>query len=157
MSFDPPLLRRATAADQDLLLGMTARLAAFPVPPWRTADEIAAADHPIVRRALKEPSPDTLIMVAEAPPGPPAGYIMVTTDTDYFTGERHGYVEILAVAETAVGRGLGRVLLQCAEDWGRQRGYTQIALNVFAANTNARGLYEHLGYQPETVRYRKSL
>ena len=157
MAQHPPLLRPATATDLRFLLDLTARLAAFPVPPWRTAEEIAAADHSIVRAAVEQASPDTLIMVAEDPPGTPAGYVMVTTDVDYFTGERHGYVEILAVTEAAVGRGLGRVLLECAEEWGRERGYAQITLNVFDTNRKARGLYEHLGYQPETVRYRKSL
>jgi GNAT superfamily N-acetyltransferase len=153
----PPLLRPAAATDLKFLLDLTARLAAFPVPPWRTAEEIAAADHPIVRTAVEQPSPDTLIMVAEDPPGTPAGYVMVTTGVDYFTRERHAYVEILAVTQAAVGRGLGRVLLESAEEWSRRRGYTQIALNVFDTNRKARGLYEHLGYHPEMVRYRKPL
>jgi len=82
---------------------------------------------------------------------------MATTDVDYFSRKRHAYVEILAVAEAAAGRGLGRALLESAEDWGRRLGYTQITLNVFAANRAARGMYEHLGYQAETVRYRKPL
>jgi len=28
---------------------------------------------------------------------------------------------------------------------------------VFAANSRARGLYEHLGYEAETLHYRKAL
>jgi GNAT superfamily N-acetyltransferase len=61
------------------------------------------------------------------------------------------------VTESAEGRGLGRALLEAAEEWARRQGYAHVTLNVFAANQAARGLYEHLGYRPEQVRYRKEL
>ena len=38
-----------------------------------------------------------------------------------------------------------------------QRGHTFITLSAFAGNARARGLYEHLGYEPETLHYRKAL
>ena len=152
-----PLLRPATAADEPFLLGLTKRLAAFPVPPWRTAAEIAAADHPILLEALHQPTPETVILVAEEPPASPAGYVLVTTETDYFSGQLHAHIEIVAVTPAAEGHGLGRLLLESAEGWARQRGYTQITLNVFATNQTARAVYERLGYRPETVRYWKAV
>jgi GNAT superfamily N-acetyltransferase len=150
-----PLLRPATVADEAFLLALTPRLADFPLPPWRTAPEIAAADHPILQGAVHRPTPETLILVALDPPPIPAGYVFVTTHDDYFTKRPHAHVEILAVTPDAVGRGLGRVLLEAAEAWAKERGYGAIGLNVSATNERARAVYEHLGYRPETVHYWK--
>jgi GNAT superfamily N-acetyltransferase len=150
-----PVLRPATAADEAFLLALTPRLADFPLPPWRTRAEIAAADHPILLAALHRPTPETVILVAEDPASTPAGYVFVATAADYFTRRPHAHVEILAVAPEAVGRGLGRMLLEAAEAWARDRGYGAIGLNVFAANDRARAVYDHLGYRPETIHYWK--
>jgi GNAT superfamily N-acetyltransferase len=149
--------RPAIATDEAFLLALTDRLASFPVPSWRTAAEIAAADHPILLEALRRPGPESLILIAEDPVGTPSGYVFVTTDVDYFTQQSHAHIEIVAVLPEAVGQGIGGALLARAEQWARQRGYRTITLNVFERNRAARAVYEHLGYQPETIHYRKGL
>ena len=135
---------------------LTERLAAFPVPGWRTPAEVTAADRRILLQALHSPGPEGSILIAEEPEGP-AGYIFSTTRQDYFTGESHAHVEILVVEQLAEGRGIGRFLIGAAEAWARARGYGRITLNVFAANQRAKALYEHLGYGAETVHYHKYL
>jgi GNAT superfamily N-acetyltransferase len=152
-----PTLRPASLEDEPFLLALTARLAAFPVPTWRTRGEIAAADHAILLNALHHPGPETLILVAESPAGKPAGYVFVSTRQDYFTGMPHAHVEVLAVTEAAQGRGVARALMTAAEEWAMTRGDHAITLNVFDGNAAARALYDRLGYQPETVHYRKGL
>jgi len=152
-----PATRPATPADEPFLLALTARLAAFPVPSWRTREEIAVADHAILLDALHRPGRETLILVAEWPAGIAAGYVFVSTKRDYFTGRPHAHVEVLAVTEAAEGRGVARALMTAAEDWARSRGDDAITLNVFDRNVAARALYDRLGYQPETVHYRKGL
>lgn len=153
----PVVFRRATAADRPFLLAQTARLAAFPIPAWRTAAQIDRADHPILDAALASDPEDALILVAEAPAGEPAGYVFLTTKRDYFTGEPHAHVEILVVTPEAEGRGLGPALMERAERWAGERGYRQITLNVFDGNQRARHLYHRLGFEPELIRYRKGL
>jgi len=148
-------LRPAVPADEPFLLALTPRLADFTVPAWRTADEIARADHVILRRALHHPDPGGCILVAEDPE--PAGYVFCTTRQDYFTGVPHAHVEVLALAPAAEGKGLARQLMAAAEAWARERGYRHITLNVFDANTRARGLYQRLGYAPETIHYFKQI
>jgi GNAT superfamily N-acetyltransferase len=76
---------------------------------------------------------------------------------DYFTGVRHGHIGILAVTETAEGRGAGGALMRAAEAWARDRGYPALTLNVFDANQRARRMYEHFGFRPDTVKYLKPL
>ena len=149
--------RPATVDDEPFLLGLTARLADFPLPEWRTADEIARADHAILLDALRRPTPQSFIVIVEAPEGTPAGYVFARAATDYFTSQRHAHVEVLAVAPEYEGMGLGRALLDHVEEWAARQGYRQVTLNVFARNERARQVYEHLGYQPETVHYRKGL
>ena len=157
MSLPPPRFRPATADDEPFHLDLSARLADFPWPEWRTAGEIARADHRILLDSLHRPTPESLILIAEAPDGAPAGYVFARTATDYFTRQRHAHVEVLAVAPDREGMGLGRALLEQAEDWAVGLGYPHLTLNVFARNERARGVYEHLGYQPETIHYRKAL
>jgi ribosomal protein S18 acetylase RimI-like enzyme len=149
--------RPAVAADEPLLITLAAELGAFPVPAWRTALEIGRADRSLMLAALHRPSPDAVIAVAESPAGDPAGFVFVSTRTDYFTGERHAHVEVVAVAPLVRRRGVGRALIDEAERWASARGDRVITLNVFDANRRARALYARLGYVPETIHYRKAL
>jgi GNAT superfamily N-acetyltransferase len=150
-------LRAAAPADEAFILRLTDQLAAFAVPRWRTAAEIAAADHIVLLDALHEPEPETSLLVAEEEPGNPLGYVFSSTREDYFTHERHAHVEVLAVEPSAQGKGVGRLLMDAAEAWARSRGYRRITLNVFAQNERARQIYERFGYEPETVHYLKEL
>lgn len=153
----PPTLRRATAADLPFLLAQTARLAAFPIPSWRTAAQIELSDHAILRAGLASGADDVLILIAEMPAGTPAGYVFLTSKRDYFTDEPYAHVEILVVTPDAEGQGIGPTLMAEAEQWAVGRGYRQITLNVFDGNQRARNLYHRLGYEAELIRYRKGL
>lgn len=150
------ILRNATPLDEGAILALTRELADFPVPSWRTADEIRQADLPILRAALAGTPPDQLLLLAEEA-GVVLGFVYVVTNRDYFSGEAHAYVEDLAISPDARGKGVARALMQAAEDWTREQGHHRIRLAVWYQNERARGLYEHLGYQPETMYYIKEL
>lgn len=149
-------LRRALPADEATLLGLSTRLGEFPVPPWRTAHEIATADHPILLAGLRAPTGDNALFVADDL-GTLLGFVFVVVRTDYFTHERYAYVEDLALALEGEGRGLARRLMEEAEGWARSLGFRRLGLSVWFQNVRARGLYERLGYQPETMQYLKAL
>jgi RimJ/RimL family protein N-acetyltransferase len=151
------VVRPAAPADEVLLLSLTPRLADFPRPPWRSALEIDRSDHTVLLAALHRPSAESLVLVAERPAGQPGGMVLVTTQTDYFTHERHPHVETLAVAASHEGQGLARALLDAAEAWARSRGCDFITLTVFDGNRRARAVYERRGYLAETVTMRKPL
>ncbi len=150
-------IRPALPADEAALVALSPRLAAFPLPSWRSAEEIAAADHRILLDALHRPEGETMILVAVDEAGEVLGYVFTSSRTDYFTGERHGHVEVLALAPRAEGHGLARRLMTAAESWAIGLGYRLMSLNVFATNTRARGLYHRLGYGEETMHYVKDL
>ncbi len=150
------VVRRGVRADEAAALSLADQLSAFPVPPWRTAREIQRADDGIIREALHGESPGTVAFVADGPGGLD-GVACLTTQVDYFTHEPLAHVEVLAVDPAARGRGVARALMDAAESWARGRGFSRISLNVWAQNERARGLYEHLGYTPETMHYLKDL
>lgn len=152
-----PTIRPATPADLSWLLALTPRLAEFPVPAWRTPAEVAGADHAILEAAAAGTLPDSVVLVAEDSAGTRLGYAFSTTRGDYFTGEPHAHLEVLVVDPAGEGQGLARALVAATESWARARGMAQVTLNVFDTNARARGLYAHLGYQPETIHYLKRL
>ena len=89
--------------------------------------------------------------------GRPAGFAFLEHAADYFSGEQHGHLAMIAVTEAAEGHGAGAALLRAAEDWAGAQGYTRLTLNVFEANARARRAYERAGYCVETLRYVKAL
>src|SRR5262249_56183761 len=66
-------------------------------------------------------------------------------------GEPQLWVYEVRVDEAHRGKGLGRALMEFAEDEARRRGMPQVALNVFGGNEVARGLYRSLGYFESAV------
>jgi aminoglycoside 6'-N-acetyltransferase I len=154
----PLSIRPARHDDEAFLLSLLPRLADFPLPAWRTADEIARGDRSILLEALHGRLEHAAILVAElSSGGERAGYVFATTKHDYFTRAAHAHVEVIAVTPEAERRGVARLLMQAVEQWAGRRGYGWVTLNVFDRNTRAKALYDGLGYQAETVHYRKSL
>jgi ribosomal protein S18 acetylase RimI-like enzyme len=154
----PLTIRAARRDDEAFLVGLMPRLADFPLPAWRTAEEIARADEHLLRDSLTGVLPHSAILVCElSPGGERAGYVFATTRHDYFTRAAHAHVEVLAVEAGAERRGVARALMDAIEEWARRRGYRWVTLNVFDRNARARALYDGLGYDVETVHYRKTL
>ncbi len=58
----------------------------------------------------------------------------------------HIYITNIDVKQDFRRKGIGVKLIQCIEDWARQRGINKIYLDVDYANTTARDFYEKQGY-----------
>jgi ribosomal protein S18 acetylase RimI-like enzyme len=154
----PLSIRSARHDDEAFLLSLLPRLADFPLPEWRTAGEIARGDRALLLEALHGRIEHAAILVAElSPGGERAGYVFATTKHDYFTRAAHAHVEVIAVTPEAERRGVARALMEAIEHWAGRRGYRHITLNVFDRNARARALYDSLGYEAETIHFRKNL
>jgi GNAT superfamily N-acetyltransferase len=150
-------VRPARAADRDAVLALAPRLVdGFPLPGWRTREEVVRTEAATLASALDAMPPGAALLLAESPKGDALGLVYLEQQLDYYR-KAHGHVSVLAVAAEAEGKGVGRLLLEAAERWARDQGLSMITLNVFAANGRARGVYERLGYAPETIRYAKVL
>jgi ribosomal protein S18 acetylase RimI-like enzyme len=152
---DPLTIRRALPGDERHLLELSARMANFDLPPWRTADEITGADGRAMLDALHAGHPDSEVFIAERD-GAVAGCLHMVVTSDFF-GRRHAHLSVIATSEAAEGTGAGRALTQFADEWARARQLPFITLNVFAANARARRLYERAGYTVELLKYAKRL
>lgn len=150
------VIRPATRQDRSFVLSLADRLAEFEHPRWRTAEEIADGDRRALAGAFDAPKPDEALFVAELD-GARAGCLLLWTLEDYFSGQRHGHISVLAVTREAEGKGVGRALIEHAEQWARERGHTRLTLSVFEANARARHLYERTGFEVELRRYVKPL
>ncbi|MFT4036755.1 MAG: GNAT family N-acetyltransferase [Thermomicrobiales bacterium] len=89
--------------------------------------------------------------------GEPLGLMIIWLDADHFTGHARAHVEVLVVAESAEGQGVGRALLAFADQWGRDHDCREVVLNVFSTNTGAIAFYERLGFAPDHLRMSKTL
>lgn len=149
---DGIVIRPATADDAeamvDLELASAIHHASVDPDRWRVPPREAIAEYRLRRR---EADPDGGALVAEAD-GAVVG--MVEMLLRGFVGDPGGaHVPIpsvdigISVAPEWRGRGVGSVLMRAAEDWARERGATRVILDLAAANTGARRLYERLGYE----------
>src|SRR5262245_5230464 len=102
-----------------------------------------------VSRPWNEPAID----IAFARRGPHST-ILVAVDADRVTatamvGEdgHRGWVYYVAAAPECQGQGLGRAVMEAAEDWLARRGVWKVQLLVRADNIAVRDFYDHLGYR----------
>lgn len=150
-------IRTFKTSDIEFITSLITRFSEFDLPAWRTAAEINHTNRALLHQAMAQPEPDSAIFIAEDEAGRPAGFIHLQTQTDYFSGEKHGYVSDLAVDQAFEGQGVGRLLLETAEAWSRTKGYVLLTLYVFAGNARAQRLYEKHGFNPELVKYVKRI
>lgn len=152
------IIRPATSDDRAGIVAIVPRLRAFGPPPLRPVSALDDAERQALETALAAPSDDSILLVADSGEGGEVlGVVYVRTNTDYFTGERHGHLFIIMVSEAAEGHGVGQALMEAGEEWSRAQGHRFITLMVFAGNARAIRFYERGGYVPDMIRYVKEL
>lgn len=68
-----------------------------------------------------------------------------------------GWIYNIVIEEEFRGRGYGREAMLLAEQEAKRNGLQALALNVFAHNHVARGLYLSLGYRETAVQMKKTI
>lgn len=149
-------IRAYETQDREKIIALTKRLSDFELQEFRQAERVDQTNIANLKTVLAEPDADNAIFVAEVE-GSVVGYIHLQTQSDYFSGEKHGYIAKLAVGRKVEGRGIGRKLLEQAEAWTREKGYERLKLHVFAENWRALQIYEKYGYEKDVVQYVKKI
>jgi ribosomal protein S18 acetylase RimI-like enzyme len=150
-------IRKYQGKDFTKIIALTPRLSDFELLEFRQKDQIDQTNLEMVEKALAETEDeDNVIYVAEDA-GVVVGYLRLQTQSDYFSGEQHGYIANLAVAQSQEGRGVGRMLLDQAEAWTQEKGYDRLKLHVFVENRRAAQIYEKFGYEQDVIQYVKRL
>ena len=114
-----------------------------------------------IRRTISEEfeNQDHLCLLAEvAHTGTPIGLVeaRVMTTAPVFEPMPVLHIHALYVMDTYRRAGTGQALLKAALTWGRDRGCTQVELNVLIKNP-ARALYEKMGFQALQVKMVRKL
>ncbi|MET9318052.1 GNAT family N-acetyltransferase [Kribbella sp. NPDC003505] len=97
--------------------------------------------------------PNTLFLVAEDADGTVVGYLLGSTHLTFLANGRVAWVEELMVDETVRQSGVGRRLMEHAEQGAKSAGAAYVAL----ASRRAGPFYLALGYEDSAVFYKKPL
>lgn len=102
--------------------------------------------------------PDAQLFVAEHPGNHIVGWVHVQ-ELCLLECDPRAEIWGLVVDETIRGTGVGRRLIEAAEEWALARGLSMMALRSNQLRTGAKGFYEHLGYKVTKTQnaFRKSL
>ncbi|WML58817.1 GNAT family N-acetyltransferase [Neobacillus sp. PS2-9] len=150
-------IRKMEETDKEFIIGLSTRFTEFDFMEWRDPQVMKDAQLKMAQEAVHSNDPDSDIFVVEDDRKNLLGFLHMTKNVDYFSGEEQGYISSIAVAKEGEGKGIARKLMEKAEEWTRSKGYKQLTLNVFAQNERAINLYKKFNFENEIVKMVKEL
>jgi aminoglycoside 6'-N-acetyltransferase I len=128
-------------------------------PELCQADHVPSIDAYLCGTAIEELIPSA-VFVAERSDGQLAGFLELSV-RNYAEGCRGStpYVESWYVDEDVRGTGVGRALMEAAEQWARDRGYIELASDALLENSLSHAAHQALGFEAveRIVVFRKPL
>lgn len=125
------------------------------VDPENDSDDVEADMRAILVR------PEAAVFIAERPDGSVCGYVEVGVRSyaDGCSSSPVAYIEGWYVDADVRRSGYGRALLDAAEKWARERGYTEMASDARLQNDISLKAHQGSGYEVvgRIVQFRKSL
>jgi ribosomal protein S18 acetylase RimI-like enzyme len=101
--------------------------------------------------------PGTQVIVAVDEAGARVGLLWFGVNRNLVTGEDEAWVYNVSVPPTHRGKGIGRKLMEHAEELARAAGHSVLGLMVSSHNDPARALYEKLSFRATNLVMRKVL
>ena len=144
------VIRPATEQDRAFIFSLSPRLAEVAKLAWHTEQDIQKMQDGYIEEMLAETDIPNATLIAESD-GTLLGFVHVRTHQDGISGETGGTVPLLAVIPESQGMGVGKLLMQAAEAWAKDKGCRLLHLEVFANNSKANRFYEKQGFQPEML------
>lgn len=149
-------IRTASEKDYQFIYELSPRLAEVANLAWHSDEVIQTMQDGYINTVLNDTSVPFTLLIAEDNETP-LGFINVKEHKDEISEEMCAMVTLLAVSPIGQGKGIGKLLMQAAEQWTKQQGYRLLHLEVFANNDNAQGFYNNLGFKPEMITMVKAL
>jgi len=150
------IIKSAQEADWPFIFDLSPRLAEVAKLTWHTEDTIQKMQDNYITEMLNKKSDSQVLLIAKKS-DVSLGFIHACERKDEISGETCGTVTLLAISPCAQGLGIGKQLMNAAESWAKSQGYRLLHLEVFANNNNAKGFYQSMGFEPETLHMIKPL
>ncbi len=134
-----PIVREATARDAARLAELAGQLG-YPSTPEQATRRL---------EKMKE-DPRHIVLVAELAPGGAGGEVigwLHIQECHLLESDMRAEISGLVVADGQRSRGVGRLLIQQAEQWARARGCQAVLLRSNVIRTRAHAFYQGLGYE----------
>lgn len=149
------VIRRATLADLDVLLQCEQGIigAERPFSPTLKDDPVHYYD---IEKMLTDPQTDVVVAVLNnAVIG--CGYSRIEDSKPYDKHRQHAYLGMMYVRPEYRGKGINALVIEKLQALAKERGITELRLEVFALNQAAIKAYEKVGFQALLVEMRKRL
>jgi ribosomal protein S18 acetylase RimI-like enzyme len=148
------VIRKYKNGDLQEIISLIPRFSEFELPKWRNEEDISKKTKNLIEESVNDLSEDAEMFIAEENQVI-LGFILLLTRKDFFTDESHGYISDIAVKKEYEGRGVGRMLLEAAENWAKNKGYRLIVLHALIGNERAKKIYEKFGFEKDNIQYTK--
>lgn len=149
-------IRKYQDRDYKTIVDLSKRLNEVELMEHQKIDIMKDSQEKIVKKQLE--SKNNVIFVAEDNDSKEViGFIILEAQKDYFSNEDIIYVSSIVVRQDAESKGIGKQLLERAEEWATIQNINYVVLEVFSNNTHAIDVYKHLNYKPDVVRMMKTV
>jgi GNAT superfamily N-acetyltransferase len=152
---DAVTLKRATQSDIPALQNFQQQIIAAERPFDRTL-----ADGPIRYYDLEHMvGSDNVEMLVASCNGAlvGCGFARIEAAKPYLRHRREGYLGLMYVAPDHRGRGVNQKIVQALKSWCRERGVTELRLDVYDGNVAAIRAYEKEGFSRHLIEMRMSI
>ncbi|MFD1386349.1 GNAT family N-acetyltransferase [Oceanobacillus oncorhynchi subsp. oncorhynchi] len=139
--------------DKESIINLSTRFNDIPLMDYRNREIMEQKQLELAENSIESSESDIFVVEND---GDFLGYIELIEDKDYFTNNAVAYISAIAVTNLGEGKGVGKMLMEKAEEWCLDKQCTQVMLDVFRANDNAINFYKHLGYEEEIVKMVKT-
>jgi ribosomal protein S18 acetylase RimI-like enzyme len=144
-------IRPAERRDLDVLVRFEKAIATISFGDAAVLDD--ATHRGRLKKAL-ERDPDSVFVAIDAR-GEVVGWLWMSANTNFLTGDRYANLRSLAVSDEVSNDGVSDALLERAIEFAHAHGLDEITGKVHPANNAMRVLYRKFGFEPTTLTMRR--
>lgn len=153
---DTICIRRATEQDIDALMGLYDEFHRFHVVGVPDRLRISEPSTPTEQAALsealsailhREDAAMVVAVVGDQVVGLAEVYVRENEPHPLVVPHRYGHLQSLITSASVRKQGLGRLLVEAAHHWAKERGATEMQLDIWEFEAGPLHFYEHLGYR----------
>jgi len=153
---DTICIRRATEQDIDALMGLYDEFHRFHVVGVPDRLRISEPSTPTEQAALseslsailhREDAAMVVVVVGDHVVGLAEVYVHQDEPHPLVVPHRYSHLQSLIISASVRKQGLGRLLVEAAHHWAKERGATEMQLDIWEFEAGPLHFYKHLGYR----------